>query len=265
MTNIMKFFAFIIIFITTNFSFSQIESGKVVPNGQEVPVKPKKEKKIKKEKTSFLANENDSTYNSYLFFGSGLFFSQPINREANTLFSKPMILEKQEKGIVVPLVGINYKINLTKGLYANFGFDYSHSGEKFNWKSAASDSAYSYKSTYQLLSIPIGLNYIVGKKVKFIGGFGIAPNLTFGSKRVLQVTTNENKKSTTKIPLRNSTSDFNVAGYIQAGVQFRIVNGFYFYAIPELRYSFFNTLNKQATYSRKVWQLGVQFGFSLAF
>lgn len=267
MTKFIIFFASVCIFITTNYSFSQIQSGKVVPAGQEEPVKPEKErkKKKKKERIPFLANETDSTYNSYLLFGSGVLFSQPINYETHTLFSKPMTLQKEEKGIVVPIVGINYKVNIVKGLYANFGIDYSKTGEKFSWKSTVSDSAYSYKNTYQLLSIPIGLNYIVGKKVKFIGGLGVAPNLTFGSKQFLEVTTTDKKVSSSKIPLRNSVTDFNIAGYVQAGVQFRIVNGFYFYLIPEFRYSFLNTLNKQATYARKAWQVGAQFGFSLAF
>lgn len=266
MSKTFLFFIFSGIFLSANYSLSQIETGKVVPKEQEeIVVKPKKEKKKKKERIPFIANETDSTYNSYLLFGTGVFFTQPINTETNTLFSHPMTLQKAEKGMVVPMAAINYKVNIIKGLYANFGVDYLRTGEKFSWKSTTSDSTFAYTNKYQLISIPIGLNYIVGKKVKFIGGFGVAPNLTFGSKQFVKTTTTAKKELDYKTPLRERMNDFNISGYVQAGVQFRLVNGFYFYVIPEMRYSFVNTLNKQATYSRKFWALGAQFGFSLAF
>lgn len=261
--NINLLVMFLIILLSNNSVFSQIQSGKVVPSTEEQEIKVKKEKPIREKK--FKLNDSDSLDNTFLFFGGGVFFSNPINQETNNLFSRPLTLQKEETGLVNPYIGISYKIGLAKGFYVNFGLDYAKAGERANWKSTTSDSSYAYTNSYQLLSIPLGINYFVGNKIQFIGGIGIAPNLTFGAKKVLTTVTQEGKEVTTKVPLGNHVNDFNIAGYVQAGVQFKIISGFYFYLLSEFRYSLLNTLNKQASYSRKHWLLGGQVGFSLSF
>jgi hypothetical protein len=243
--------------------FSQIQSGKVEPSNEQQMIKPKKEKPIREKK--YHLKDSDSSDNTFLFFGGGMFFSNSINQATDNLFSKPLTLEKEEKGIITPYTGISYKIGLAKGFYVSFGLDYAKSGEQYSWKSTTSDSSYAYKNRYQLVSIPMGINYLVGKKIQFIGGLGFAPNLTFGSKQILNTITEDKNDVTTTIPLRDKVNDFNIAGYVQAGVQFKIISGFYFYVLPEFRYSFFNTLNKQASYARKYWLLGGQAGFSISF
>ena len=243
--------------------FSQIQSGKVEPSTEQQVVKVKNEKPVREKK--YRLTDSDSSDNTFLFLGGGMFFSNPINQATNNLFSKPLVLEKEEKGIITPYTGISYKIGLAKGFYVSFGLDYAKSGEQFSWKSTTSDSSYAYKNTYQLVSIPMGINYFVGKRIQFIGGLGFAPNLTFGSKQILNTITEDKNDVTTTISLRNKVNDFNIAGYVQAGVQFKIISGLYFYILPEFRYSFFNTLNEQASYSRKYWLLGGQAGFSISF
>lgn len=258
------FYAFVSVLFFANHNFSQIESGKIVPSAEKTESKEKKEKvKTPKEKKEKI--EEDMTGKSFLFIGGGAQFTQPLNSETNNLFSEPLGFKKREKGMVTPVFNINYKISVNKGFYVNFGFDYSQTAEKYNWKSPTTDSAYNYINKYQLLSVPVGITYITGKKIQFTGGLGLAPQVIFGSKNTLTTVTEKKVETTTKTPLRNAVNDFNIMAYIQAGVQFRITNGLYFYLLPEFRYSLFNTLNKQASYARKYWTAGAQIGFSFNF
>lgn len=252
-----------ILFLTNCSVLAQIQSGQVVkPTEESKPVV--KEKKPRKEK-KYTLNDSDSTGKSYFSLGGGLFWSQPLFKETNTLFSKPLGLEKDEKGIITPYLGVNYKVGVGKGIFLNFGLDYFKTGERFSWKSTTSDSSYTYKKTYQSISIPLGVTYIYGKNIQFIGGLGFAPNLTFGSHKNITAVTEKKAEKTSKELLRNSVNDFNIATYLQAGVQFKIARGFYFYMLPEFRYSLLNTLNKQAPHARKYWVFGGQIGFSLGF
>lgn len=257
MLKIKLFSLVIIMFCTLNISFSQIESGKIVPKNQD------KEKVQKQKKHPEVQNEELGT--SLFFIGGGVMFSNPNNRNTSNLYSKPLGLEKSEMGMVVPYVGINYMVELKNRFYFSFGIDYSQSAEKFSYKSTTSDSAYQYKNKYQLVTLPLGINYISKGKIQAIVGVGIAPQLVFGSKHFLTVTSSDNKVTKTTTQLRDKMNDFNVLGFVRAGVQFELTKGFYCYVLPEFRYTFLNTLNKQAHYSRKYWQIGGQIGLSFNF
>lgn len=247
--------------------FSQIETGKTAPTVVEKEKKPKKEKKIKekkiKEKKAVL-NASDSSDRTLISFGAGFMFSAPIYSETDNLFSRPLDLEKLEKPLIVPVASINYKVGIGHGLYLGFGLEYGQTGERFAWSSNDTDSSYRYKNVHHIVGVPLSINYIVGQKVQFVGGIGIAPNLTFGSNKQVTYVTENKVEHFTKIPLSNHTNDFNLTGFVQTGVQFKLIDGLYLYVVPEVRYAFLNTLNKQAPYARKYWMTGVQMGFSLS-
>lgn len=237
--------------------FSQIESGKVVSSHQEKKKKPKKPKKERIPRT-----DEDVKELPYIFIGAGTHYNGIVNQEVNTIYSQPLGLKKDEVGRMVPIAGISYKAVLGKGFYLSFGMDYSQSGEKFSWKATDSDSLLTYKNNYHLLSIPVGVDYIFGKKTQLIAGLGFAPNLTFGSKNITNVIDTEKNKSEIKTPIQDRMNDFNIMGYLHIGVQFRLAPGIYFYVLPEARFSMINTLNKQASYKRSFWQVGAQAGVS---
>lgn len=256
MNKIIVFILFGLFSFSTSVVFSQIESGKITPE-QQVTKKKKRPKKERIPRTDEEVKEAP-----FLFIGAGAFQSNTINKATHTIFSKPLGIKEDEKAVIVPVVGISYKIVLKNGFFVNFGLDYSQSGEKFDWKSTTSDSSFSYQNKYHLLSVPLGVNYIYGKKVQLITGLGFAPNLTFGSKNKTQIVTTQKDKIDTKTQIQDRMNDFNIYSYFQLGVQFRLTRGVYFYLLPEIRYSLFNTLNKQASYHRNYWQIGAHAGIS---
>lgn len=245
-------------FFTTSHIYGQIESGKVVSSSQQ-ETKPKK-KKPKKERIP--RTEEDVKNLPFIFVGGGVLSNSVINRETTTIYGKPLGIKAEEVGRTVPIAGMSYKVVLDKGFYLSFGIDYSQSGEKFSWKASDSDSSFAYKNTYHLLSIPIGINYIYGKKVQLLTGLGIAPNLTAGSRNKTEIITTEKTSIDTKTSIQERMNDFNISAYFQLGVQFKVGTGVYFFILPEARYSLMNTLNKQASYQRKFWQIGAQAGIS---
>lgn len=257
------FWTIISIFSFSFLSFSQIESGKIVPKTEtsekEVKVKTPKEKKVT------ISTPNSHIGKSFLFIGAGPTYSQNIIWETNNLFSDPLGIKSQEVGKMNASVGINYKISVAKKWYVNFGIDYTQVGEKFAWKSQTTDSSYAYTNRFNLISIPIGVNFITGDKVQFIGGLGLAPQIVVGAKQVINYTTENKQEKETYQTLREEKNDFNLAGFVQAGVQFKMTEGLYFFLLPEFRYSLFNTLSDQASYGRKYWSLGGQAGISFTF
>lgn len=252
----MDFFKFfrlqLILLCFTSLSFGQIESGKV--NKQEKS--KEKEKKTKKD-TAYLY-----TPSTMLYFGGGVGQGFRSLKENDGYFSEPLGERANETPLTVGSFTIGMKAKLVNKLYLDFGASYSRYGEAY--KFSAADSSYKYKSTYTYFAIPIKLQYVTGKKLKFIAGIGLQPQIFVSYKRENSWKTTENVEGKETIKDHDNFNFFTVAALANVGVEWQFGKRSSLYVLPEFRTQLNSTLDKQAPYVHKGLFYGVQIGLSFA-
>lgn len=245
-----RFFSilFLLLFVNT-FALTQIESGKVSKPVQ----KPSQEEK----KPAKAMNYSPATT---IYVGGGMgssFRSLSINEG---LFAKPLGERANEEATFVGAATIGVRNRISSSFLLDFGVSYVGNGEKYAFSGV--DTSFSYRTSYNYLAIPLKVQYVTGKKVKFLVGAGIQPQLFLSSNRKSTWVDSENKSGSETEKLNKTMNFFTLSAIANAGIEWQVGSTTSLFLMPEFRYQLTNSYTKQTPYIHKGIYYGVQLGLS---
>lgn len=161
----------------------------------------------------------------------------------------------------------NYAVGFRQKLNKNFSFEGKLSliktGEKYNFKSSIDDSTYNYTQNYTYVGMPLIVNYLTGKKLKFLFGAGLTPQIFLNSSRKTTWTTSENQNGNETLKTKQGINYFNLGTTIQAGINYQFNEKWTFEILPMFRNQLFSSYLKTSNFKHYNFQFGIQYGLTL--
>jgi hypothetical protein len=149
---------------------------------------------------------------------------------------------------------------LKAGFFWDGGLAFLQNGESYSYKNPATDSSFSYKTTYSYVGMPLKINYAYGKALRIYGGAGLLPQMFFGYKQQQEWTTVENRGFTNDITTKSGYNSFVLSAVASIGLELSIHNNWRIFASPELRWQLNSSYLSQDAYIHKGRVYGITFG-----
>ncbi len=160
----------------------------------------------------------------------------------------------------------NYAIGFRQKLNKNFSFEgklsFIKTGEQYHFKSNMDDSTYNYTQNYTYIGMPLTINYISGKKLKFLFGIGLTPQIFANSSKKTTWTTSENQSDSEILKTKQSFNYFNLGTTIQTGFNYQFNEKWSFEILPTFRNQLFSSYLKTSNFKHYNYQFGVQYGLN---
>lgn len=250
----------LILLFISSFSFSQIETGKVKSKEE----KKEKEKKSK-EKAPRPVKEANYDPGTVFYLGGSLGYGYRTLKPNDGYFGEPLGERQHEEPLFTGGAALGMRTRLASHLYLDFGIALAKNGEQYSYEDASSDSSYAYKTHYTQFAVPVKLQFVTGKKVRFVAAAGLQPQMFLGYRQTIKWTDSDNVNSTQTIKDATDINLFTIAGVANAGIEWQFSKAASLYLLPEFRYQLNSTFGKQAPYIHKGSFYGLQFGFSFGF
>lgn len=247
--------AFILLFallFCRTVAFSQILIGE--PQLDAKSTTKKKEKK----------SDSDSTKVKKELTGTSIYFVtnwSATNRnltENGDLFGEPLGERANEIGLNTWSFGIGFQNDFSKHFMWDGGISFLRNGESYSF--VGTDTAYSYQTTYSYISMPLRVNYFVGKDFKFYVGGGLIPQMFMGYKQDRQWTRSDNSDESETVKLKSGYNPFVISTVVNVGMMMNFNNGWSLLVSPEARFQLNSSYMNQDAYVHKGKAYGITFG-----
>lgn len=253
-----KIFRLLIILIFfSSYSHAQIESGKVETKEKVSAKKDEKTDKPKREPRATIENPGSSFY-----LGGGFGSSFRSLKENENIFGKQLGERANETALMVPNFSVGMRNRIKGHFFFDFSISFAKNGEQYNFQQG--DSTYSYKTNFNYFAIPLKLQYVTGKKLKFIAGIGVQPQMLLNYRQHVKWTTAAGKDFSNTVKGNEKNNFFTIAALANVGLEYQIANNVSVYLMPEVRFQLNNSFQKQSPYIHKGYYIGGQVGFSFA-
>jgi hypothetical protein len=234
---------------------AQIESGKVGKEAEKV--KQVKTKKVKEKKEIGELAENS------FFMAFDLGQSYRNLQPTTGLFGKPLGSKVDE----TPMLNFGAQIGIRSKLSQNFfftgGIGLTQYGEQYTL--SLPDSSSTYKTSYRHLSLPLGLQYVTGKKVRFSASFGLQPQLFMAYRQESSIRNSENVESKEAIKQNTSIQPFTLATFAELGLEIPLDNKVSLVVSPLFRYQLTSTFQRQTPHRHNAYSAGLKIGMVIGF
>ncbi|MGJ8661273.1 MAG: hypothetical protein ACSHXL_04490 [Bacteroidota bacterium] len=252
-----KYILFVFALLTSPFLFSQIV-------GSEEPKKDTENetKKPAIEKAGAKPMRELDNLSSIYFNTNWSNTSRSLKSNSN-LFGEEIGKRSDEVNANFWSFGIGVRTMLTDHFRFSFGLGYLRNGEKYSYIGA--DSTFKYTTTYRYISMPLMLDVVYGKDLKFTVGAGVVPQMMISYLQDQSWTNSVNAKGSFQDKRKGSDPIFNpfvISAVVNAGVQYKYSTYWSIYFTPEARFQLPSTFSKTAPYIQKAVALGFNFGLS---
>lgn len=242
-------FCFLVFVMTSSFVNAQVELSK------ETTVKAEKEQKVKKEKER---RDKDSLSATSLYFNTNWSYTPRKLVENEGLFGKPLGERENETPGNKWSFGLGFRNQLHKNIALEGGIAFMRNAEKYSFEGV--DTAYSYKTEYSYIAMPIKVYYTYGKSIKLLAGIGITPQMFVRYKQDREWKTSEGKEESETFKTTTGFNSFTISGTVSAGVQFELGKRVAVQLIPEYRIQFTSSNNDKNAYKHYARALGINAG-----
>jgi hypothetical protein len=158
----------------------------------------------------------------------------------------------------------SYSIGIQSPISEHFFWDgglaYMRNGESYSYVDPASDSTYSYQTNYSYFGMPVRVNFVVGKLIRFYAGVGLVPQMFTGYRQDRYWSTNSNTTGSEKFTTKSGYNSFVLSGIGNVGAMIDFQNGWLLLVSPELKWQFNSSMQKQDAYIHKARCYGISFG-----
>jgi len=233
-------------------SFAQIETGKV--GKQQEPIKKVEEKEEKPVKEF---NYNPVT-TFYVGFGYGAGYRMLSVNEG--YFGKPLGERANETALGVFSYSTGIRHQLAGKVFLDAGISLAANGEAYRF--SGTDTMYRYDTKYTHFAVPIKIQYITGKQLKFIAGAGLQPQMFLRYRQEINSKSTQGVENSETIKSKTGYNLFTIAALANVGIQWQFAPNTSLYILPEARIQLNSTLTKQAAYVHRGVFYGVQFGLA---
>lgn len=247
--------AFILLFallFCRTVAFSQILIGEPQPDAKSAT--KKKEKKSESDSTKVKKEPTGTS----IYFVSNWSSTNRSLTENGDLFGEPLGERANETGLNTWSFGLGFQNEFAKHFMWDGGISFLRNGESYSF--VGTDTAYSYQTTYSYISMPLRVNYVIGKDFKFYAGGGLVPQMFLGYKQDRQWTRADNSEESETIKSKSGYNSFVISAVINVGMMMNFNNGWSLLVSPEARFQLNSSYMNQDAYVHKGKAYGVTFG-----
>jgi hypothetical protein len=178
--------------------------------------------------------------------------------ENGDLFGDPLGERANEIGLNTWSFGIGLQNEISNHFMWDGGISFLRNGEAYAFEAA--DTTYSYQTTYSYISMPLRVNYVIGKKVKFYAGGGLIPQLFSSYKQERQWTRADSSEESESIKSKSGYNPFVISAVVNIGMMMNFSNGWSLLVSPEARFQLNSSYMNQDAYVHKGKAYGVTIG-----
>lgn len=247
--------AFILLFallFCRTVAFSQILIGEPQPDAKSAT--KKKEKKSESDSTKVKKEPTGTS----IYFVSNWSATNRSLTENGDLFGEPLGERANETGLNTWSFGLGFQNEFAKHFMWDGGISFLRNGESYSF--VGTDTAYSYQTTYSYISMPLRVNYVIGKDFKFYAGGGLVPQMFLGYKQDRQWTRADNSEESETIKSKSGYNSFVISAVVNVGMMMNFNNGWSLLVSPEARFQLNSSYMNQDAYVHKGKAYGVTFG-----
>lgn len=179
-------------------------------------------------------------------------------KENTGLFGDSLGKRADEKPLKIWSYAVGFQNRISKHFLWDGGISIVRNGERYQFTGV--DTSYSYQSSYSYIGMPIRVNYVVGKQVRFYVGGGLIPQIFTGYKQAVAWKTSKNATVNETIKTKIGYAPFVLSAVVNTGFLLDFSNGWGLMVSPEIRFQLNSSYLKYEKYIHKARAYGVSFG-----
>ena len=182
--------------------------------------------------------------------------------ENKGVYGDPLGERANERSVHRWSYSLGYLFDLNQYLAFESGLAVIRNGEAYSYNDPLSDSAYGYATTYSFLALPVGLQFGVGKHVRFTAGCGIIPQLAATYRQdIIWTTAIKNSSSeTVKQPIATKLNSFVSSVYVKCGIHFHGQGVWGLVLEPQMRLQLTSSYQSLDSFIHKTRAIGLTLG-----
>lgn len=248
-----KYILAVFALLTSPFIFSQIVSGE----------EPKKEAEKDIIERAGVRPERELDNLTSVYFNTNWSNTFRSIKSNNNLFGEEIGKRADETNANFWSFGIGIRTFLSDHVRFTTGLGFVRNGEKYSF--LGEDSTFKYTTTYRYVTMPLLVDFVYGKDLKFSIGGGVIPQMILGYTQEQNWTNSVNAKGSFTDKRKGTDQLFNpfvLSAVVNAGVQYKYSTYWSIYFIPEVRFQLPSTFSKNAPFIQKATAIGFNLGFS---
>ena len=246
------FILFVIVLFSTFKAFSQVLIG-----GEEETKKTKKEK-VSVENDSLKKRIPDGFTSIYLIANWSK--TSRVLKENTGYYGDSLGARADETSLNLWSYGIGIQNSINSNWMWDGGIAFTRNGESYRF--SEQDSTFAYKTFYSYISMPIRINYTIGKNIKFYVGSGLMPQIFMNYKQEQKWAYGDNNSGSETIETNSGYNSFVLSGLFNVGVMLNFGNGWSLLVSPEARIQLTSSYMPQDSYIHKARAYGISFGLT---
>ncbi len=233
--------------------------GQILIGGPTTPTKKEKKKRVESPKIDTLGNNKIASSNSAYLVANWSKTNRLLEKNGD-IYGDTLGIRADEKNLTTWSFGIGMQSQLNKHFMWDGGISLLRNGESYSF--VGSDSTFSYKSYYNFISMPLRLNYTIGKDFKFYAGAGIIPQMFNGFRQEQEWTTTLGEKKEETIKTKTGYNSFVLSSVFNIGLMVSFQNNWSLLVSPEARIQLTSSYEKLNGYVHKGRAFGITFGLT---
>jgi opacity protein-like surface antigen len=248
------FILLIAVFLFTNTIIGQIMIGE--------PTSEQKKQKQKSKSTAVAdtigLKKKESTTAAYLV--SNWSKSYRSLEKNGDVYGDTLGIRADEKNLTTWSFGIGMQSQINKHVMWDGGISFLRNGESYSY--VASDTSFSYQNFYSYISMPVRINYTIGKDLKFYVGAGLIPQMFTGYRQEKQWTTSTDAKVEETVKTKIGYSSVVLSSVFNVGLILNFKNNWALMVSPEARIQLTSSYPRLDGFIHKGRAYGITFGLT---
>ena len=233
--------------------------------GQILIGEPTSEQKKQKQKSKSTAvadtiglKKKESTTAAYLVTNWSK--SYRLLEKNGDIYGDTLGIRTDEKNLTTWSFGIGMQSQINKHVMWDGGIALLRNGESYSF--TGSDSTFASQTYYSYISMPVRINYTIGKEIKFYVGAGFIPQMFTGYRQEQQWTTSLDAKVEETIKTKNGYNSFVLSSVFNVGIILSFQNNWSLIVSPEARIQLNSSYEKLNGFIHKGRAFGITFGLT---
>ncbi len=178
--------------------------------------------------------------------------------ENGGLFGEPLGKRADETALNTWSFGLGLRNSLNNYLFWDGGIAFYRNGEQYLY--TATDTMFAYQTTYNYISMPLRLNAVYGKNVKFSVGAGFIPQMFVSYRQDQQWETTTKSAGKETIKTRSGYNPFVLSAVFNMGIILDFQSNWSLLVSPEARIQLNSSYTNISPYVHKTRTYGITFG-----
>lgn len=176
------------------------------------------------------------------------------------IYGDTLGIRADERNLTTWSFGIGMQSQINKHVMWDGGISFLRNGESYSY--SASDTSFSYQKFYSYISMPVRINYTIGKDLKFYVGAGMIPQMFTGYRQETQWTTSTDAKVEETVKTKIGYSSVVLSSVFNVGLILNFKNNWALMVSPEARIQLTSSYPRLDGFIHKGRAYGITFGLT---